>query len=181
MGHDGSHANGGGQVAVCFDTTQVTSKTNRSNPQEGDPCHPLASEAHAPAIAFRASGQEGFTPSEIAPPITSTDGGGAGVPTIAFQSSQSGVREVETHATLDSNNGSRRHNGILQQMAVRRLTPTECERLQGFPDNYTLVQHNGKSAADGPRYKALGNSMARPCLEWLGKRIKAQLESHGPA
>ena len=53
---------------------------------------------------------------------------------VAFQSSQSGVREVETHATLDSNNGSRRHNGVLQGMAVRRLTPRECERLQGFPE-----------------------------------------------
>lgn len=55
--------------------------------------------------------------------------------------------------------------------AVRRLTPTECERLQGFPDNYTLVPHRGKPAADGPRYKALGNSMAVPVMAWIGRRI----------
>ena len=56
---------------------------------------------------------------------------------------------------------------------VRRLTPTECERLQGFPDGYTLVPHRGKPAADGPRYKALGNSMAVPVMAWIGARIDA--------
>ncbi len=55
--------------------------------------------------------------------------------------------------------------------AVRRLTPRECERLQGFPDDYTLVPYRGKPAADGPRYKALGNSMAVPVMRWLGERI----------
>lgn len=57
--------------------------------------------------------------------------------------------------------------------AVRRLTPTECERLQGFPDGYTAIQWRGKPAADGPRYKALGNSMAVPVLRWLLTRIEA--------
>jgi DNA (cytosine-5)-methyltransferase 1 len=55
--------------------------------------------------------------------------------------------------------------------AVRRLTPTECERLQGFPDGYTLVPYRNKEAADGPRYKALGNSMAVPVMRWIGERI----------
>jgi DNA (cytosine-5)-methyltransferase 1 len=55
--------------------------------------------------------------------------------------------------------------------AVRRLTPRECERLQGFPDDYTLVPYRGKPAADGPRYKALGNSMAVPVMRWIGTRI----------
>jgi DNA (cytosine-5)-methyltransferase 1 len=57
-------------------------------------------------------------------------------------------------------------------MQVRRLTPRECERLQGFPDDYTQVPHRGKPAADGPRYKALGNSMAVPCMAWIGRRIQ---------
>ena len=57
-------------------------------------------------------------------------------------------------------------------MQVRRLTPRECERLQGFPDDYTLVPHRGKPAADGPRYKALGNSMAVPVMRWIGERIQ---------
>jgi DNA (cytosine-5)-methyltransferase 1 len=93
------------------------------------------------------------------------------MPAVAFQSSQSGVREAETHATLDSNNGSRRHNGVIQNLSVRRLTPRECERLQGFPDDYTLIPYRGKPAADGPRYKALGNSMAVPVMRWIGQRI----------
>jgi len=56
-------------------------------------------------------------------------------------------------------------------MGVRRLTPRECERLQGFPDDYTAIQMRGKPAADGPRYKALGNSMAVPVMAWIGQRI----------
>jgi DNA (cytosine-5)-methyltransferase 1 len=61
----------------------------------------------------------------------------------------------------------------VQNMAVRRLTPTECERLQGFPDNYTNIPWRGKpDSPDAPRYKAMGNSMAVPCMSWLGKRIQ---------
>ena len=56
-----------------------------------------------------------------------------------------------------------------QTMAVRKLTPTECERLQGFPDGYTNIKEN---CPDGPRYKALGNSMAVPVMRWIGKRIE---------
>lgn len=55
--------------------------------------------------------------------------------------------------------------------AVRRLTPREWERLQGFPDDYTLITHRGKPAADGPRYKSIGNSIAIPVLRWIGKRL----------
>ena len=63
------------------------------------------------------------------------------------------------------------HAPAIAGMQVRRLTPRECERLQGFPDDYTLVPYRGKAAADGPRYKALGNSMAVPCMAWLGQRV----------
>jgi DNA (cytosine-5)-methyltransferase 1 len=69
--------------------------------------------------------------------------------------------------------------GIVQGMAVRRLTPIECERLQGFPDKYTEIPWRKKLAdqcPDGPRYKALGNSWAVPVVHWIGKRIQAQLE-----
>lgn len=63
-------------------------------------------------------------------------------------------------------------------MQVRRLTPAECERLQGFPDNHTLISWRGKDAADcpdGPRYRAIGNSMAVPVMRWIGERILAAL------
>lgn len=63
------------------------------------------------------------------------------------------------------------HAATVQGSAVRRLTPVECERLQGFPDDYTAVPYRGKPAADGPRYKALGNSMAVPVMAWIGERI----------
>ncbi len=62
---------------------------------------------------------------------------------------------------------------VMAAMQVRRLTPVECERLQGFPDGYTDIKPNGKQTADGPRYKALGNSMAVPCMVWIGERIAA--------
>lgn len=60
------------------------------------------------------------------------------------------------------------------RMVVRRLTPMECERLQGFPDNWTKVPYRGKPAEecpDGPRYKAIGNSFAVPVVRWIGERI----------
>ena len=63
-------------------------------------------------------------------------------------------------------------NVLVQSMSVRRLTPVECERLQGFPDTYTDIQPNGKPTSDGSRYKALGNSMAVPVMRWIGERIK---------
>jgi DNA (cytosine-5)-methyltransferase 1 len=99
---------------IPFDTTQITSPANYSKPQAGDPCHPLAAGAHAPAV--------------------------------------------------------------IQTMQVRRLTPVECERLQGFPDNYTDIKAKNKPTPDGPRYKALGNSWAVPVVNWIGQRIAQQLK-----
>ena len=61
---------------------------------------------------------------------------------------------------------------VMQAMAVRRLTPVECERLQGFPDSYTDIKSKDKPTPDGPRYKALGNSMAVPVMAWIGQRIR---------
>ena len=62
--------------------------------------------------------------------------------------------------------------GIIQNMNVRKLTPKECERLQGFPDGYTDIKPKGKDTPDGARYKALGNSMAVPVMRWIGERIQ---------
>lgn len=62
--------------------------------------------------------------------------------------------------------------GIQSGWAVRRLTPSECEALQGFPRGYTLIPHRKGMAADGPRYKALGNSMAVNVMRWIGQRIQ---------
>jgi DNA (cytosine-5)-methyltransferase 1 len=67
-------------------------------------------------------------------------------------------------------------------MTVRRLTNRECERLQGFPDDWTMIPYRGKPAEqcpDGPRYKALGNSMACNCMAWIGERIAAYEAQNG--
>ena len=74
-------------------------------------------------------------------------------------------------STLRSNMGDNQP-AVAIQMQVRRLTPTECERLQGFPDGYTNIKPN---CPDGPRYKALGNSMAVPVMRWIGKRIQKEV------
>lgn len=79
-----------------------------------------------------------------------------------------GITEDGPAYTVDTIGGQ----GVGTGSIVRRLTPMECERLQGFPDGYTLIPYKGKPATDGPRYKALGNSMARPVVEWIGRRIQ---------
>jgi DNA (cytosine-5)-methyltransferase 1 len=80
----------------------------------------------------------------------------------------------ELAGTLLRGGAGGRHDGVMQASAVRRLTPKECERLQGFPDDYTQIQWRNKPAEncpDGPRYKAMGNSMAVPVMRWIGERI----------
>lgn len=83
------------------------------------------------------------------------------------------VKEVSVAPTLHSKSDNTCDLPMVQAaMQVRRLTPTECERLQGFPDGYTNIAWRGKpESPDGPRYKALGNSMAVPCMKWIGERI----------
>ena len=79
-------------------------------------------------------------------------------------------------AAFDWQSGADRGPDVIAvQSAVRRLTPRECERLQGFPDDWTLIPYRNKPAnqcPDGPRYKALGNSMAVPVMRWIGERIQ---------
>lgn len=74
-------------------------------------------------------------------------------------------------ANIRAASGGSSRSYVAEQWAVRRLTPTECERLQGFPDGFTDIMPNGKPTADGPRYKALGNSMAVNVMRWIGQRI----------
>jgi DNA (cytosine-5)-methyltransferase 1 len=94
---------------------------------------------------------------------------------VCVQECQTGIREYDTAATVRSDAPGTQPGGSLirDRYAVRRWTPRECERLQGFEDDYTLVPYRGKLAADGPRYKAIGNSMAVPVMKWIGRRIDA--------
>lgn len=131
-----------GVTPIAFSMEQISSPENRSNPQPGDPCITLGARAHQ----------------------------------ISMVHWQQGGGDVE-----DQLSGALRadaeHNWqfLRKDLVVRRLTPVECERLQGFPDNYTRIPWRGKPAEkcpDGPRYKALGNSMAVPVMRWIGQRIR---------
>lgn len=171
---------------VAFDTAQLTSKSNRSNPQQGDPCHTLHSgNTHHVAIPInmQAAAKNGKKspngygvgePGDPAPTLGANDQhavacfkGGQG-----SQARSVGYSEHLAPTLPSADSGSNRTPTLMQGMSVRRLTPRECERLQGFPDDYTLVPYRGKPAADGPRYKALGNSMAVPVMRWIGERIQ---------
>ncbi len=150
-------------VAIAFDTTQITSKDNRSNPQPGEPCHPLASKGHAPALAFtERTRPEGRT--------------------IESQ-------EDLAYALLNPGSGGRANANSVLDTRIRRLTPGECEILQGFPKGFTDIPYSShkvsktktkallkivkiKRAADSPRYRAIGNSMAVPVIGWILKRIQ---------
>ncbi|CAB3784446.1 DNA cytosine methyltransferase [Pararobbsia alpina] len=135
------------------------------------------------------SGQDAYTNRLVAHSLrgegfdASEDGTGRGTPLVpvAFDCKSSGqngfgIGEIAStmrsmgHSNSHQNGGG--HQAVMHDSAVRRLTPMECERLQGFPDDYTRITVRGKPAADGPRYKALGNSMAVPCMAWIGRRIQ---------
>jgi DNA (cytosine-5)-methyltransferase 1 len=99
--------------------------------------------------------------------------GARGQAAVCVQEGQTGVRECWTAGSVRSGApGSQAGGSLIRHgMAVRRLTPRECERLQGLPDDYTLIPYRGKPAADGLRYRAIGNSMAAPVMRWIGRRI----------
>ena len=164
---------------IPFDTTQITSKANYSKPQAGDPCHPLAAGAHPPAICLMDQGGSVMTiENDMTGTLRRETHGHEPVvmQPIAFSRNDDGRDATHNLApTMRVAGNAGGMLGIAQAMAVRRLTPVECERLQGFPDNYTDIQPKGKATPDGPRYKALGNSMAVPVMRWIGERI-AQVE-----
>ena len=132
-----------------------------------------ASGRNTAMIAFSAKDYGGDAMDNLSPTLRAggftTSHANAGVmPAIAFNARQDPDSGPVTHP-LDTDGSS---IGVLARWRVRRLTPVECERLQGFPDGYTDVPYRGKRAADGPRYKALGNSMAVNCMRWIGRRIE---------
>ncbi|EJO2709899.1 Dam family site-specific DNA-(adenine-N6)-methyltransferase [Salmonella enterica] len=94
-----------------------------------------------------------------------------------------GFAEEQSPTLTSASSGSNLVPAVMRGFQVRRLTPVECERLQGFPDNHTLISWRGKDATDcpdGPRYKAIGNSMAVPVMRWIGERIAAALPVEEP-
>lgn len=132
-----------------------------------------------PLVAFYPTGgSRSVEAGVVSPPLKV--GSGLGIPSgpaIAFTCKDNGrdaaaiapTLRAMPHDTSHANAGGQ--VAVASPLAVRRLTPVECERLQGFPDNWTAITYRGKPAADGPRYRALGNSMAVPVIRWLGERI----------
>ncbi|MCD9716171.1 phage N-6-adenine-methyltransferase [Klebsiella pneumoniae] len=89
-----------------------------------------------------------------------------------------GFAEEQSPTLTSASSGTNLTPAVMHGVSVRRLMPVECERLQGFPDNHTLISWRGKEATecpDGPRYRAIGNSMAVPVMRWIGERIVAAL------
>lgn len=138
---NGPWGHGGGGTVVAFDAAQVTSAENRSRCAPGDPAPTLNGSGRA-SVAY-----------SVHPSLGASDG----------------LRAIETDVspTLGTHGGHRTDRGVhvAGEAWVRRLTPLECERLQGFPDGWAA------SLSDTARYKALGNSVAVPVVEWIGRRL----------
>lgn len=172
-------------MPVAFDTTQITSAANYSNPKPGDPCHPLAAGAHAPAIAFD-SRQDPVSDEHLFGAIGSSS---PQAQAVAYAIQAGALREnpnsgpdgvgvqADNAYTLEAR--AEVQAVATRTMSVRRLTPEECEALQAFPRAYTRIPWRGHPAdqcPDGPRYKALGNSWCVNVARWVGERIE-QVES----
>jgi DNA (cytosine-5)-methyltransferase 1 len=129
-------------------------------------------------VAYRVTGNDGAyeTGDVIGALQTGTD---RSAQVDAFAENQRGeVRTSETMMQLTCGGGKpgQGYPAVMTPWAVRRLMPIECHRLQGFPDDHTAIEVRGKPAADGPQYKALGNSMAVPCIAWIIDRMKISME-----
>ncbi|MFN7881444.1 MAG: DNA cytosine methyltransferase, partial [bacterium] len=175
----------GSRMHVAYPLQEVGKRTGISTTdpragigvgQSGDPMFTLQAGAqHGVAVCatgevFHALTSDGFDASEdgtgrgggaVAVGFNWQNGGGYGNANDGL-----GITEEGTGPLQRS-----QHPAVATAMRVRRLTPTECERLQGFPDGWTQVPYRGKPASDGPRYKAIGNSMAVPVMAWIGRRI----------
>ena len=200
----------GHQPAVmAFDTTQITSKQNGSIPDFGKPCHTLNANAHVPCAVLDMSHACDVIRDcgEVSPSLQARMGTDGNQVPITYgigngQANEASIMAEEVSQTLntmhdaqavmceDVNHALRAKASCayredaethpVQNMVVRRLTPLECERLQGYPDGWTDIgewmDSKGKrhKDVDSPRYRALGNSIALPFWDFLAKRISAQ-------
>lgn len=193
--------NGGNAVEPMHDVSPCLTSADRHGVaaysvalrgREGGSTAELGDEV---AGCLRASTGGGDKPHVLAPiafdsrqdPVSSTQVFGAlgasSPQAVAFvQNSRDEVRLMNGDGcitgTLAAQPGMKQQTYIQAEMAVRRLTPIECERLMGFPDNFTRIPWNKKppeNCPNGPRYKALGNSIATTVLTWIGKKIEAAL------
>lgn len=162
----------------------------RENPSSGpqalgvqaDLAYTLEARTEVQAVAFSCK-DYGADAGDVTPTLRSmnhdkspANAGGQVAVAFDLRGREGGAQFEGPHETANmrSASGGSSRSYLQQHLHVRRLTPRECERLQGFPDDYTLIlRKNGAPAADGPRYKALGNSMAVNVMRWIGERIDA--------
>ncbi len=160
----GATAELGGEVAGCL----------RASSGGGDKAHVLA-----PVLTQYGNELAGtLTARHDSSPCADRGQNMVVAPTIALQTDVTPKASIELAFTLklpSSSGGGQPAAAMTPDLVVRRLTPVECERLQGFPDGHTDVPYRGKPASDGPRYKAIGNSMAVPCMAFIGLRIDLHL------
>lgn len=150
MGHNTSHQNAGGHAAVAIQERAVSENPdagpNGSGVRSDGAAYTLEARTTTQAVAFDMRGREGGAMPE-------------------------GPHDT---ANIRAADGGSSRSYVAAPWAVRRLTPAECERLQAFPDSFTRIPYRNKPAdkcPDGPRYKALGNSMAVNVMQWLGQRV----------
>ena len=171
-----ARSKGGGGLGTDFDlagSLQVVAFCSKNSGQDAlSDFSPMVFESR-----IARNGRGGL--SNVVPPLKAESGAsgkGDGAPLVFQQNSRSEVREMgDRTGAVTSKPGAQCQNYLKVGMTVRRLTPRECERLQGLPDDYTLVTWRGKPKAacpDGPRYRAIGNSMAIPVMRWIGRRIQ---------
>lgn len=189
MGHDGSHANGGGQVAVAIqDVREVDKAQNGKGYNEDGSAYTLDSHAtqgvavgFQPRIARNGRGNMGDAVNALQAQ-SGQSGKGDAAPCVAITFQPGNIARgagsnpsSEVVGTLRADEGrgfSDQSPHVATMTQVRRLTPKECSRLQGFRDGYLDIPFRGKPASDGPKYRALGNSMACNVMRWLAQRIE---------
>lgn len=197
-------------AVMAFDTTQITSKENGSQPGFGKPCHTLNANAHVPCVALdmthacdviRECGEQ-------VPALQARMGTGGNQVPLTYgigngQANEAGIMAEEVSQTLNTMHDAQAvmcedvshalrakancayredaETYLVQNMVVRRLTPLECTRLQGYPDGWVDIgdwtDEKGKKHkdADSPKYKALGNSIALPFWDWMLRRMARYL------
>jgi DNA (cytosine-5)-methyltransferase 1 len=171
-------------AVMAFDTTQITSKENGSQPEFGKPCHTLNANAHVPCVALdmthacdviRECGEQ-------VPTLQARMGTGGNQVPLTYQMNGFGDYRVgEVASSCKQRDFKDSTDLAIANVVVRRMTPMECERLQGFPDHWTdigeWIDGKGKrhKPSDSPRYKALGNSIALPFWDWMLRRMARYL------
>lgn len=171
-------------AAMAFDTTQITSKENGSQPEFGKPCHTLNANAHVPCVALDMTHACDVIHEcgEQVPALQARMGTGGNQVPLTYQMNGFGdYRDANVASSCKQRDFKDSTDLAITNMVVRRLTPLECTRLQGYPDGWVDIgdwtDEKGKKHkdADSPKYKALGNSIALPFWDWMLRRMARYL------